>query len=320
MTTTEIRQKLPKEPQQGTHAMPGAQAMIVDLKRNSLDDGPGIRTLVFFKGCPLRCVWCHNPETKHAYPELAFDAKLCISCGDCVQACKPGAIDLDDPKRINRQTCTRCMECIDVCPSGALKRAGRLYTTDEVFAEIMKDEPFYRYSSGGVTFSGGEPTVYMHFLSELSARLKAAGVPAAIETCGLYNHVLFEKLLLPYLDMILFDIKFIDPFMHKKYTGSTNTVILRNFLKLQEKTDIPVIPRVPLIPGITTTEENLVSIANFLDRNGIKKVELLSYNPLWTEKSAGLGHELDYDRKKFMDKGEIVMIKQIFKDFDTGKF
>lgn len=296
------------------------RAMIVDLKRNSLDDGPGIRTLIFFKGCPLRCVWCHNPETKHVYEELMFDSKVCISCGDCVQVCNKHAIDLNNPQRINRELCDSCMKCVDICPSGALKRAGRLYTIYTLFSEIMKDEPFYRYSSGGVTFSGGEPTVYMHFLSEISVKLKSAGIHLNIETCGLYNHALFDKLVLPYLDMVFFDIKFIDPILHKKYTGTTNTVILQNFLRLHDKGSIAVTPRVPLIPDITTTEENLVSIANFLDKNGIKKVELLPYNPLWTDKSLGLGHKLDYDRKRFMDKDEITKIRQIFKDFDTDKF
>ncbi len=296
------------------------QAMVVDLKRNSLDDGPGIRTLVFFKGCPLRCVWCHNPETKHAYQELMFDAKVCIECGDCAAACREHAIDLADPGRIDRQVCTRCMECVDVCPSGALKRAGTLYSTDALYAEIMRDEPFYRHSSGGVTYSGGEPTVYLRFLSVLSARLKAAGIHLNIETCGLYNHALFEGLLLPYLDLVFFDLKFIDPVLQRKYTGSTNTVILRNFLRLHDTARIPVIPRIPLIPGITTTENNLVSLAEFLSSHGIRKVELLAYNPLWTDKSSGLGHGLDYDRKKFMEKEEINKIKQLFKDFDIGKF
>ncbi len=299
-------------------------ALIVDLKRNSLDDGPGIRTLVFFKGCPLRCIWCHNPETKHAYQELMFDAKQCISCGDCAVVCTTKAhvkaIDLSDPKRINRDTCTKCMECIEVCPSGALKIAGKLYTTNELYLEIMKDEPFYRYSSGGVTFSGGEPTVYMHFLSSLAQRLKTAGVHLNIETCGVYNHELFRQLLLPYLDMVFFDIKFIDPFMHRKYTGRSNTDILENFLKLCNQNSIPVTPRVPLIPDITATEQNLSAIADFLGHYGIKKLELLSYNPLWTDKASGLGHTLDYTRKRFMDKEEINKIKQIFADFDTGKF
>ena len=296
------------------------RARIVDLKRNSLDDGPGIRTLIFFKGCPLRCVWCHNPETKHTYEELMFDAKVCISCGDCAASCKEHAIDLSDPRRIDRQACTRCMDCVDVCPSGALKRAGRLYTVDALYSEIMKDEPFYRYSSGGVTFSGGEPAVYIHFISELSRKLKSAGIHLNIETCGLYNHALFDNLVLPYLDMIFFDIKFIDPVLHKQYTGSTNDIIMKNFLSLHSKNNIPLIPRVPLIPGITATEQNLASIAAFLSGHGIKKVELLAYNPLWTDKSSGLGHKLDYDRKKFMDNEEIVMIKQIFSNFDTGKF
>ncbi|MGC8684800.1 MAG: glycyl-radical enzyme activating protein [bacterium] len=300
--------------------MEATQAMVVDLKRNSLDDGPGIRTLVFFKGCPLRCVWCHNPETKHTYQELMFDAKVCISCGDCEKTCKLHAISLKTPQRINRELCNRCMECVEVCPSGALKKAGRLYTVDALFAELIKDEPFYRYSSGGITFSGGEPTVYMHFLSRLSAMLKSVGIHLNIETCGLYNNTLFVNTLLPHLDMIFFDLKFIDPELHKKYTGRTNEVIIKNFLWLHEHKTIPVIPRVPLIPDITTTEENLVSIANFLKQHNIRKVELLAYNPLWTSKASGLGHELVYDRKTFMRKDEIDRVKHIFRDFDTGKF
>ncbi len=297
-----------------------SRALIVDLKRNSLDDGPGIRTLVFFKGCPLRCVWCHNPETKHAYQELMFDAKVCISCGDCVKACTRGAIALSDPKRIDRQKCTRCMECIETCPSGALKLAGRPWMADELFSEIMRDEPFYRHSSGGVTFSGGEPTVYLHFLSGLSARLKAADIHLNIETCGLYDHELFERHLLPNLDMVFFDIKFIDPFLHKKYTGRDNGVILDNFLRLLGDGRIDVTVRVPLVPGITATGKNLSAIAEFLAGHGIGKIELLSYNPLWTGKAAGLGHTLEYERKVFMEREEEDRVRRTFKDFDIGKY
>ncbi len=314
-------------------------ALIVDIKKNSLDDGPGIRTLIFFKGCPLRCIWCHNPETKLPFQELMFDFKKCIGCGDCAKVCPNSAINLKSQERINRKLCkfittaseisgksereksvTICIDCVKSCPSGALKVAGKYYTADELFDEIIVDEPFFRHSSGGVTYSGGEPTLQMSFISLISQRLKKSNIHIAIETCGLFNYESFVENVLPFLDLIYFDIKFIDSNLHKKYTGKSNETILKNFKHLLAENKTPIVPRIPLIPDITATEKNLREISAFLRENNILELELLPYNPLWLDKSFGLGHSLEYSRKNFMEKAEKETIRSYFKDFKTGKF
>lgn len=291
------------------------KAIIVDIKRNSLDDGPGIRTLIFFKGCPLKCIWCHNPETKYPQQELFFEGKICVGCGDCKKICEEKAIDFKIPERIDREKCTKCFKCTEICPSGALRIAGKFITAQEMYEEIMKDEIFYRYSGGGVTFSGGEPTFYMEFLSEICKKLKEAKIHTNIETNGMFSWEKFEKLLLPYLDLIFFDIKFIDKNLHKKYTGSENGIILKNFINLSSKNNISVLPRIPLIPEITAEEKNLKEIAKFLKENNIKKLQILPYNPLWFEKAKGVGQKILYERRKSMSKEEIEKAKNIFLEF-----
>lgn len=246
--------------------------LILEIKGNSLDDGPGIRTVVFFKGCPLSCVWCHNPESKRTGPEISFDPKLCVGCGACAEVCAEKAIDASSPGRVDRSRCTLCYDCADECPSGALSRVGRPMEVEEVVEEVAKDLPFFRTSGGGVTLSGGEPTLFMEYAGELLARLKEAGVNTLLETCGLFDFEAFERGVLPHLDTVYFDLKLMDPGQHARHCGTGNEVILENFRRLTAATadGAPdVLARLPLVPGITATGANLEAVAEFL-RGGLK--------------------------------------------------
>ncbi len=161
-----------------------AAPLILDVKGNALDDGPGIRSVVFFKGCPLSCVWCHNPESKKALPELAFDAKTCAGCEGCLAVCEAGARSRRIPGYVDRRVCQQCFACAAVCPLGALAQVGPVMPVEGLVEKLLRDKPFYDTSGGGVTFSGGEPTLFMPFLSSLASALQAAGVSTLLETCG----------------------------------------------------------------------------------------------------------------------------------------
>ncbi len=167
--------------------------LVADIKRNSLDDGPGIRSVVFFKGCPLRCVWCHNPECTAAGPELMFNQETCIGCKSCAEVCPENAIGEDGPAAIDRKACTLCGDCVDECPSGALSLIGIYYPAGELVDTLLRDKPFYDNSGGGVTLSGGEPTVIMDYTAEVARKLKEAGVHVLIETCGDFDWARFRK-------------------------------------------------------------------------------------------------------------------------------
>jgi pyruvate formate lyase activating enzyme len=297
--------------------------LILEIKGNSLDDGPGIRTVVFFKGCPLSCTWCHNPESKSAAQEISFDAAECVGCDTCLKICKEGALDRDNPAYIDRERCTLCFECVEACPSGALARVGRYMEVEEIARVIEKDLPFFRTSGGGVTLSGGEPLLFMDFTSRLLRRLREMKVHTIVETCGHFNIDEFEEKILPYLDLIYFDLKIYDPDGHKKQCGIPNQVILDNFTKLfQAYLDggTPMLARIPLIPGITATDENLSAIADFLTENGAKEVALLQYNPLWIEKSRKIGRDNPLAEQEamtaFMKPSEIKSCHTIFDGFD----
>ena len=265
---------------------------IVELKGNSLDDGPGIRTVVFFKGCPLACAWCHNPESLNVQTELSFEGSKCISCGKCVEVCPGGAASLENPERINREKCETHFSCTEVCPTGALSAVGRKMDPEELARTLLKDRIFFETSGGGVTLSGGEATLYPGYLSKLLQILKAEGIHILLQTSGLFSFPRFEELIYPYLDQIYFDIKIIDPAEHKKYCGVENDVILENFRRLYKKFqagEAPLLPRTPLIPGITATESNLRSILSLYQEVGVEEAELLSYNPLWPNKREKMG-------------------------------
>jgi pyruvate formate lyase activating enzyme len=203
--------------------------LIVDLKRNSLDDGPGIRTVIFFKGCPLSCVWCQNPETKSALQEIYFNREDCLDCKKCLEVCHKGAIDFSNTYRIIRAECDLCGNCIENCPTNALKFAGKKYEINELVKIILKDKIFYENSGGGVTLSGGEPTLHIDYLNQLLKKLKKNNIHICLETCGYYNNRKFNDLILPYLDLIYFDLKLYDLELHQKFCKVSNELIIRNF-------------------------------------------------------------------------------------------
>lgn len=296
--------------------------LILDIKGNSLDDGPGIRSVVFFKGCPLSCVWCHNPESKKAGAEISFDPSECVGCDICLGLCPEKALSRKNPFFIDRDRCTLCFACVDECPSGALSRVGREMTVDEIVAAVTRDKPFFDTSGGGVTLSGGEPTLFPDFLARLLAALKAEGVHTLLETCGQFNWPSFADEILPLIDTIYYDIKLMDPKDHKKYCGVDNHNIIENFIRLNKRAaseSFMLLPRTPLIPGITATTKNLTAIAGFLAEHHIKKAQLLPYNPLWPTKNKKIGiagpKKPTKDPDNWMSREQIMAYQSIFADY-----
>lgn len=263
--------------------------LIFNIHHFALDNGPGIRTTVFFKGCPLSCFWCHNPESMSSSREIAFYPKLCIQCGDCMKVCTEDAIQLDTTERILREKCSVCGRCAEICPARALRVIGAYYSAGELVEILMKDRIFYETSNGGVTFSGGEPTLYADYAGEVMKELKKNLIHIAIQTSGMFDMYEFQAKLLPYIDLIYYDIKLFDSEVHRNYTGSGNSRILENFIYLIKLSNVEIIPRVPLVHGITAAQENLSHIADFLSNAGCLTYELLPYNSGGIAKRRSLG-------------------------------
>ena len=264
--------------------------LIVDVKRGSTEDGPGIRTTVFFKGCPLTCLWCHNPETINPRAEIGFYLKRCIGCGECAAACPESAITLDSPERIDRRRCNRCGSCVGACPSRALRKIGDCYDVQALFDLVMRDRVFYEVSGGGVTLSGGEPALWPVYAGNLLRKLKYEKVHTTLETCGYFDYAAVVENMLPWLDLVLFDFKIMDGAEHERCTGKRNERILENFARLLEY-GVEIKPRVPLIPGYTDSRENVDATSKFLRGYGLPDCELLPYNPLGMSKWKVLGRE-----------------------------
>lgn len=299
--------------------LPPTRPLILEIKGNSLDDGPGIRTVVFFKGCPLDCSWCHNPESKKTVAELSFDEVECVGCERCIASCVKGALSLDIPGRVERPMCDVCGACVQVCPSKALSVVGRKMDVEDVAREVARDKAFFDTSGGGVTLSGGEPTMFMDFSSRLLERLRDSGIHTIVETCGLYDGELFDEYILPFADAVYFDLKIFDEEAHRRECGASNATILENFTALasrQRDEGFELLARVPLVPGITATPENLAQLAGFIRTCGMDRVALLEYNPLWLEKAKKLGRPSPFEGNssmgEWMERDDVERCKAAF--------
>lgn len=264
---------------------------VTEIQRFSLNDGPGIRTTVFFKGCSLKCAWCHNPETIVFSNELMVYPERCINCGHCVPVCPAGAhFTADGQTRFDRGKCVSCGKCAEVCFPGAMVNAAKKMTVTQVMAELVQDRAYYQDSGGGVTISGGEVFYQPAFAGALIAACKAEKIPVAVETNLQWDFASVQSMLAQ-LDLVMFDVKLIDPEEHKCWTGEDNALILSNLRKV-DALGVPLIARTPLIPGITDRAENLTAIASILaELKHLVRFELLNFNPLGGSKYRALGLE-----------------------------
>ena len=262
---------------------------VFNIQRFSLHDGPGIRTIVFLKGCPLSCKWCSNPESQGVKPVIMYNESECMHCGRCVSACKRGAIDPQNPGHIDRSKCVSCGECANVCPAGALVLKGTTMTVEQVILELKKDATTFRRSGGGVTLSGGEPLLQNEFATEILKACKAQGWTTAAETTGCVPVESIERAV-PYIDTVLLDIKHMDAEMHKKFTGMGNETILMNAPRIAQISQ--TIVRVPVIPGFNNTKEDISKITAFARTlTGVRTLHLLPYHNLGSNKYDLLGKD-----------------------------
>ena len=280
----------------------------------STDDGPGVRTTIYFNKCPLNCVWCHNPESIPNKPQIQWLEQKCIGCNSCVEICLKDALSMkEDGLHIRRENCNSCGDCVEACPSTALSMLGEWWELKVLFHEIEKEKTFFTKSKGGITVSGGEPTLQSDFLLKFFKLCKKNGISTALDTCGYSSKEIYQKLL-PYVDLILLDIKIIDPDKHKQYTGVKNELILENakwisnYVKENGK---KLWIRTPLIPKYTATNENIKAIGEFItfNLNNIpEKWDLLSFNKLCEVKYSRLG-------RSWILKDEPLMTKQEMEQF-----
>jgi len=294
--------------------IPYNKGIIFDIARYCIHDGPGIRTTVYFKGCPLNCLWCHNPEGIRPEPQISYWKERCIGCGNCISACPNGAVfhETDNSIGIDSSKCLVCGLCAEGCNSLALELVGKEIAVDELMAVIEKDKPFYEESGGGVTFSGGEPFMQPFFLQKILSECRKKKIHTAVETSGFCNSEIFLETA-ENIDLFLFDIKLMDSGRHQKATGVSNERILKNLSNLIEK-GYNVIVRFPLIPGINDDSENIESLGRFL--SGLKRIpalHILPFHDLGREKALRFGGQDKMAGKKPPEREDVEIIADVLR-------
>ena len=288
---------------------------IFDIQRFSINDGPGIRTTVFFKGCPLRCIWCDNPESQEQLPQLLYFESLCTKCYRCVEECPTGAskIGRDGLIEIDRGLCQACGRCVETCPSEARVISGRTMTAGEVVAIVKKDELFYRNSGGGVTASGGEPTYQPDFLKELFRQCQSYGIHTTLDTCGCVKWKVMAGIL-DYVDLVYYDLKHMDTVRHRELTGVGNELLLDNAKRISQGGK-PIVIRIPLIPGYNDSEENVRAMAEFVTGIKVVRVDIIPFHQLGRKKYERLGMTYKLGEAKPYEEETIQAFKDAFQSY-----
>lgn len=287
-----------------------SRGVVFDIQRYSIHDGPGIRTTIFVKGCPLRCEWCSNPESQNLHPEILVREEKCDRCGKCLDVCLLEAIVLnEDGLQMDRSICNRCMKCADVCLTDALSRTGKNMDVEEIVEEARKDEPFYRNSGGGVTISGGEPLHQWEFTLDILKGCMEKGLHTALDTCGYARWEIFNKIL-KCTDLVLYDIKHLNPQIHRELTGFGNDLILKNLKKTSE-IEKRIWIRIPVIPGYSDSRGYIRELAEFLSEIRFEKVSLLAYHKWGMGKYKALGRQYPLNDLSSLEEDELYPLRDI---------
>ena len=291
------------------------EGIVYNIQRYSIDDGPGVRTTVFLKGCPLTCLWCSNPESQNPLPEVTWRYTSCKRCGTCVETCPMDLITLnDDGVHIDRKSCDRCGKCIETCVPEALQMSGTKMTVEEVYDIVKRDADYYKVSGGGLTCSGGELLMQADFVAELFKRCREGEIHTCADTSGFGTKEAIEKVL-AYTDLVYYDLKHMDPAEHKKTCGQSNDLILSNLSLVAEK-GIPMVIRVPLIPGYNDSDENMTAIAKTVtELAGVNSVHIMPYHRYGENKYRMIDKEYQLDHVESPTEEELNKAKRIIESF-----